>query len=85
MSLTEEDYAKINEQDTVNKRVALAKPASTPETQNKDVYGYIKIPGTKVDDIIVQAEDNDYLNHSWKGIICQTARFSQIIVVTETS
>lgn len=69
MSLTEEDYAKINEQDTVNKRVALAKASLNAwKLQNKDVYGYIKIPGTKVDDIIVQAEDNDYyLNHSWKG------------------
>ena len=69
MSLTEEDHAKINEPYTVNKRVALRK--SQPhrlKLQNKDVYGYIKIPGTKVDDIIVQAEDNDYyLNHSWKG------------------
>lgn len=69
MSLTEADYAKISGQSSVNRRVALAKASLNAwRLQNKDVYGYIKIPGTKVDDIIVQAEDNDfYLNHSWKG------------------
>lgn len=69
MAMTDEDYEKISQAGSVNKRVALVKASLNAwKLQNKDVYGYIKIPGTKVDDIVVQTEDNDYyLNHSWKG------------------
>jgi sortase, SrtB family len=69
MSLTNEDYAKITQADQTNQRVALVKAnLNSWKLQNKDVYGYIKIPGTNIDDIVVQADDDDYyLTHSWKG------------------
>lgn len=69
MDMTEEDYAQIRQGSTPDKRVAMAiARLNSWKLQNKDVFGYIKIPNTNVDDIIVQASDNDYyLNHSWKG------------------
>lgn len=69
MSLTEKDYAEIARDNETNQRVALVKASlNSWKLQNKDVFGYIKIAGTKIDDIVVQADDDDYyLNHSWKG------------------
>ena len=69
MSLTEEDYAEIALSNQTDERVARIKAnLNAWKLQNNDVFGYIKIANTKIDDIIVQADDNDYyLTHSWKG------------------
>lgn len=53
------------EGDAVVKEMAGINLAALQE-ENEDVIGWIRIPGTKVDYPIMQAEDNDfYLNHTW--------------------